>query len=175
MRRCASLLLLTAAVLALVTPAWAHDEQSSFGTAVAPPIESARVVPPAASSSRGGQIVGVSAQGSLASVILALGFALLLGAAAGLRRRSLISVLVVVLVAFSFEVGVHSGHHVGSPHEAHRCALASASTHLGGAAVEPVRLDVPPSSGALAERPPSWLVSPRPLLPDHQRAPPLAG
>jgi len=175
MRRCASLLLLTAAVLALVTPAWAHDKQSSFSTAFTPPIESAKVVPPAASSSRGAQIVGVSAQGMLSSVILLLGFGMALGAAARLRRCSLIAFLLVVLVAFSFEAGVHSVHHLGSPHDADQCALASASTHLGGAAVESVHLDVPPLSGALAERPLSWIVSPRPLLPDHQRAPPFVG
>ncbi len=61
-------------------------------------------------------------------VLLAL---LILGGSL-VRRRPLALALVLIALLFTFESGVHSVHHLGSPSEATHCVVALAATHCLG-------------------------------------------
>jgi hypothetical protein len=48
------------------------------------------------------------------------------------RRRSLALALAVGAVVLAFESGLHSVHHLDSPSDAARCAVAATATHSPG-------------------------------------------
>ncbi|MBZ0159966.1 hypothetical protein [Candidatus Methylomirabilis sp.] len=52
-------------------------------------------------------------------------------------------VFVLMLLLFAFAAGLHSMHNIGHLNQAAQCAVASASTHLAGTAVESVILEIP--------------------------------
>lgn len=89
------------------------------------------------------------------------------------RRRVLAFALVLLLVTFAFEVGLHSVHHGADPHQIADCAAAAASAHLSATPVAclvagEVTL---PAVATTTEIDPSR--SPlSPLRPDQGRAPP---
>jgi len=51
--------------------------------------------------------------------------------------------LVLILLLFAFSAGLHSMHNLGRLNQAAQCAVASASTHLAGTAVESVTIEIP--------------------------------
>jgi hypothetical protein len=51
--------------------------------------------------------------------------------------------LVLILLLFAFAAGLHSMHNIGHLNQAAQCAVASASTHLVGTAVESVTIEIP--------------------------------
>ncbi len=51
--------------------------------------------------------------------------------------------LVLILLLFAFAAGLHSMHNLGRLNQAAQCAVASASTHLAGTAVESVSIEIP--------------------------------
>ena len=58
-------------------------------------------------------------------------------------RRIKALALVLVLSLFAFAAALHSVHHLGYLNQATQCAVASASTHLAGTAVESVAIEKP--------------------------------
>jgi hypothetical protein len=51
--------------------------------------------------------------------------------------------LILILLLFAFAAGLHSMHNIGHLNRAAQCAVASASTHLAGVAVESVAIEKP--------------------------------
>lgn len=51
--------------------------------------------------------------------------------------------LALILLLFAFAAGLHSMHNLGHLNQAAQCAVASASTHLAGTAVESVTIEIP--------------------------------
>ena len=94
--------------------------------------------------------------------------------ALGMSRRRLVIGLVLALLTFAFEAGLHSTHHLGDPVRGAECALALATAHLDGAPVDTVGLA--PAVDAAPDGP--LLLAPVPLaarrVPTHEgRAPPV--
>jgi hypothetical protein len=147
------------AALALAGPAWAHTDVSAPAVPVLAELgsESLRADAPVSSSP------------------WLLATALAATAALALRRRRVLVVALLVLLAFgAFETGLHSVHHLGKPDGA-SCAVATVSSQVGAVAVDVVAL----------ERPADVLLSATPTLatgvvrsrlsaPDLGRAPPAA-
>ena len=83
--------------------------------------------------------------------------------------------IVLVLLLFAFESGVHAVHHLGDREAASQCSVASASTHLAGTLAEPVQIDVlrrsPMQTPPAAPHP---VAASQPFRPDAGRAPPSA-
>jgi hypothetical protein len=105
----------------------------------------------------------------------ALGLVLLLGAAAVVPRRVLITALVLLFLVAGFETSVHSVHHLADQRAAARCAVAAASAHVQGAA-DPLAVPemwVPTPIGAVVAAEPDRPGA-RTLRPDEGRAPPSA-
>jgi hypothetical protein len=160
------LAMLMAVSLTLSTAAWAHprpvppsidDEATPAPVSVPTPVPAA---PPSAPTPLvPGLVLGVTVAAVLAS-----------------RRRGLVGVLALALIALAVETGVHSVHHLADRQAAAECVVALATAQVHGT-VEPaphvhdLRLDVPLGSVAVAsaERPGS-----RPSRPDEGRAPPTA-
>ncbi len=90
--------------------------------------------------------------------------------------RALLVVLALALALFAVEDAIHSVHHLlAEPDEVAACAVATASTHLAGAAVELVAAERPllPRIELTADLQTSALPL-RPPRPDQGRAPPRA-
>lgn len=51
--------------------------------------------------------------------------------------------LVLILLLFAFAAALHSMHNLGHLNQATKCAVASASAHLTGTAVESVTIEIP--------------------------------
>jgi len=159
--------MLMAVSLTLSTAAWAHprpvppsvdDEVTPAPVSV--PVPAPAAAPPSAPTPLiPGLVLGVTVAAVLAS-----------------RRRGVVGVLALALIALAVETGVHSVHHLADRQAAAECVVALATAQVHGT-VEPaphvhdLRLDVPIGSVAVAspERPGS-----RPSRPDEGRAPPAA-
>jgi hypothetical protein len=90
------------------------------------------------------------------------------------RPRRLGSALLALLVTVVvFESGVHAVHHLGDPDGAARCAVASVTSHLSGAADPPQTpqpaLDATTDHLIVVE---PLALGTRPLSPQRGRAPP---
>jgi hypothetical protein len=162
------LAMLMAVGLTLSTAAWAHprpvppsidDEATPAPVSVPVPVREPAAAPSAPTPLIPGLVVGVTIAAVLAT-----------------RRRGLIGVLALALIALAAETGVHSVHHLADRQAAAECVVALATAQVHGT-VEPaphvhdLRLDVPLGSITVAspERPGA-----RPSRPDEGRAPPAA-
>src|SRR5262245_21628852 len=160
------LAMLMAVSLTLSTAAWAHPrpvppsiDDEATPAPVSIPVPAPAAAPAAPTPLVPGLVLGVTAAAVLAS-----------------RRRGLVGVLALALIALAGETGVHSVHHLADRQAAAECVVALATAQVHGP-VEPaphvhdLRLDVPIGSVAVAspERPGS-----RPSRPDEGRAPPAA-
>jgi hypothetical protein len=110
---------------------------------------------------------------AIPGALVGLAAALALALATRRPRRAVAGLALVALVAFAFEGGLHSVHHLDDDLGASQCAAASASTQLAGTTDEPVP--------ALAPAPPAVEGCPgvavlasasSPFRPDAGRAPP---
>lgn len=173
--RLALLLLLLAAVAALTLgPAgavWAHPGLATgFGDAQP---ESRPLVPVVEQAPAPALTAAPEPPGWPGPVLVAL----LAAAALGWRRPrgAAALVLVLALAVLAFEGGLHSVHHGGDPAQAQACAVAAASAHLAGIAVD---TDPGPDLAlpVVAVVPRCTELAPRSLTlrPDQGRAPPAA-
>lgn len=137
MKLAAVMLLAVVAIAAGSSPAFAHATRSADASApeASGAIERAdccepRDVSPVAPAP-------IAPFDPTAGVAMAtFGFAILLGLTLA-RRRTLTLGLIAALAILSYEAGVHSVHHLGSPADASQCAIAGATTHLHGTVDEP--------------------------------------
>jgi hypothetical protein len=130
----AMFLLAVAAIAAWNSVASAHLAQSAAPRAPEPPaaIESAvccepRAIAPAPSA---------PSDPTAGIAIAIFGFAILLALTLW-HGRILTLALILALAILTYETGVHSVHHLGSPADASQCAIAGATTHLHGTVDEP--------------------------------------
>lgn len=145
---------LMAAVLALSTPAVAHEVTS---TAVELP--PARALAAAAPTPDG-----------LATFVACMAVAMLVVA----RSRRAVAVACMTLLLFvTFESGVHSVHHLTDQPDS-RCVVASASAQIGGVAVTAVAFDRPAQAADSVTITPAGAPTARPAAADLGRAPPSA-
>lgn len=177
LRRVATLLVLVltaVVVLGSTVPAWAHGAPSAAQShdASASRDEIALATGARDDALRTSLTAASRASPDFPWPVLLAG---LVGVAFGVhrRRRVLALALVLFLVSFAFEIGLHSVHHGADPRQIAACAAAAASAHLTGI---PVACDVAievilPAVAATPELDPSR--SPMsPLRPDQGRAPP---
>jgi hypothetical protein len=151
--------------LILSTAAWAHPrpvapvDDEATPAPITIPVPAPAAAPSAPTPLVPGLVLGAAVVTMLAS-----------------RRRGLVGVLALALVALAAETSVHSVHHLADRQAAAECVVALATAQVHGT-VEPaphvhdLRLDVPVGSVPVAssERPGS-----RPSRPDEGRAPPAA-
>jgi hypothetical protein len=156
-------LLVGIALIGLVPSAAAHPRVAAIVDA--PPVGVAAVASPSTPS----------AWQSPAAIWLIPILAMALGLALTGRRRALAIALVLVLGVLAFETSVHSVHHLADGQTAARCAIASTSAHVPGAAQPgtPDSMQGPTRIGAApvldVDRPGGRVVRP-----DEGRAPPAA-
>ena len=152
-----------AALLLTAAPGWAHSNPPSLALVAGP----AHAI--AAQSSR--------AMVTTTPVVMPV-FGLCLAAAAltllPRHQRRLVSALLALLVTvIVFESSVHAVHHLGDPDGAARCAVASVTLHLSGAADPPQTsqptFDAMTDHVIVAEL---LALGTRPLSPQRGRAPP---
>src|SRR5262249_55334221 len=128
-------LLLAIAALALVAPAWAHEDlaQESVASAVS-----------AISVEQAGAAANPAPAPLPATGLPWLALAAALPAALMLwrPRRALAVGLVLLLCLFAFEYGEHSVHHGTRDGRLSNCSIEAASAHVSGCAVESVDVDL---------------------------------
>jgi len=149
------------ALLAVVSPAWAHvgapiaRTSSAIATSAGP--EAFRALTPASPS--------LWLLVSSAAVVLALILR---------RRRILVVALLALLSCGVFEAGMHSVHHLTEA-DAAKCAVAAVSSHSGGVVVATVAVERP--ADVVTAIAPAHVVTFAPSrlsAPDRGRAPPAA-
>ena len=145
-----------AAVLALSTPAVAHEPSSA-------PVEllPARL-----------EVLAAAAPllDGLAIFVAAMALAMLVVARS---RRAVAVACTALLLVVTFESGVHSVHHLTDQPDS-RCVVASASAQIGGVAVTTVAFDRPTEAADTVAITPAGAPTVRPAAPDLGRAPPSA-
>jgi hypothetical protein len=160
-------------VLSAMAPAaWAHPGLVT-DTAVAESTPPAPALPVAAAAPA--SLISAASVPTLS--LESVGLVLALGLVLAVRRRTVATALVPILVVLAIETGVHSVHHLADQQKNDStCAVALASAHVHGAAEPPATVHdlwlavpagtvVPPAP----ERPGA-----RSLRPDEGRAPPAA-
>jgi hypothetical protein len=147
---------LMAAVLALGTPAVAHEVTS---TAVD--------LPPARFEALAAAAPTLDA---LATFMACMAVAMLVVARS---RRAVAVACMTLLLVVTFESGVHSVHHLTDPPDS-RCVVASASAQIGGVAVTAVAFDRPAQAADSVTITPAGAPTARPAAPGLGRAPPFA-
>jgi len=169
----AALLAVSVVLSAMAPAAWAHPGLVTDTTVAestpptpAPPVAAAAPAPVISPAS-----VPTLSLESVLAMVLALGLVLTV------RRRTVATALVPILIVLAIETGVHSVHHLADQKKNDStCAVALASAHVHGAAEPPATVHdlwlavpagtvVPPAP----ERPGA-----RSLRPDEGRAPPAA-
>ncbi len=169
-------LVMSLALAASATSAWAHPRVVS-PSGVVDEIPTAAPVPvPAAAAPPAPVAPPDPTPGPTDPLAPAMALAVVLGVALTARRRVLVTTLALVLVVLAVETGVHSVHHLADQQGASECVVALASAHVHGTA-EPLpaahAMWIPVPVGAVVapapERPGA-----RPLRPDEGRAPPAA-
>ena len=163
MRRTALALAVLVTLLTTVAPAWAHT-RTPIESAPAP---AARVFIPT-----GEALSAAASEPGLPLVaLLVLG---IVGVAAVSRQRRLVAITLVAVVALlTFETGVHSTHHLGTPDSSAHCAVAWTTAQLSADLVD-VTVDaapvLAPQVATLAFAP--FALVARAIAPDAGRAPP---
>jgi hypothetical protein len=167
-------LVVSLALAASATPAWAHPRAVVPAAAVetgspATPVALPAAAPPA-------PVVPAPVWPQPGPLAPAAVLAIALGLALTARRRALVTALALVLVVLAVETGVHSVHHLTDQRGAADCVVAMASANVHGTAASPPAVYAPWIPGPVgavvapaAERPGA-----RPLRPDEGRAPPAA-
>ena len=124
-----TLFLAILATLAMIAPSHAH--QPPPATAPMPGVAVSEDPIGAASPATTPRVpASPGVDRDLSTIVLLLALIPLVGVMR--RRRPIAFVLTLVALALTFETGVHSVHHFGSPSEAAHCAVAAATTHSPG-------------------------------------------
>ena len=151
------------------TSTWAHPGTSSA-------IITSPLSPSAAASTVPVEAVvrtGYPPQGTRMTVLLLSGMTVALWLAGRCARRLRLAALSILLILTGFEAAIHSVHHLGDPHAAEHCLVASSGDHVTGLNVGVLDVSglMMQASGAPLLSQPSFvrLVS---LGPDAGRAPP---
>lgn len=152
------LLLLMVAMEGLATPAWADHGRPAEASA-----RDASAVPLATAAE------AISSGGTLWPVLLVAAALLIISIGS---RRSGVGLVAGLLLLFTFEGAIHSVHHIGDPKGQSRCAVESASSHLGGILADPIAVEVFDIALGTVSRPAPAVPS-QPLRAARQRAPPL--
>jgi len=171
----AAAFILSAAMVLMAAPAWAHKSPSIVLPApiVAPAAPVAAPAEPSSSSAEPiSKVVASPAAPSFGWLALLAALAVL--SAVTRRPRSAGAVAFALLLGiFAFERGEHSVHHLGQAVQAHECAVAAAASHTEAAAdhgSSPLVAGLAPA-GAAAEMS-SPRLTPFRLSAEHGRAPP---
>jgi hypothetical protein len=159
MRTRTLVLCLLVSLLGWATPVLAH----------VPPEQAPAVAPPEAWDLDGQALVSAAGPARGLWTLLAV---LALGAVAVARhRRSVALAAAAVLVLITFEVGLHSVHHIGEPGGG-KCVVAHAPAQTGALATDRIACEHPTEpTSVLAASPGSPAIA-RSLAPDRGRAPP---
>jgi hypothetical protein len=153
------ILCLTAALLLGGSPALAHVSPDS-----APPAAPVAVEPLES------HVLGAGERAPTGlSTVLAAGA--LLAVAIARRRRAVALLSVAVLVFIAFETGLHSVHHIGD-RDSSSCVVASASAQTGGVTIASVASERPAEVVAPVAVSVGSSVMSRVTAPDRGRAPP---
>lgn len=169
--------LLSASVIAVVAPAWAHPRAERHATSDAGAMLGGDGVRAAVDlrgeEDRAGSITSDAPASTLPGAVAAFAVLLLVLGAARWPRSSVVAIAVLALVVLAFEGGLHSVHHLGDERGASQCSVASASSHLAGATAEPPSVEVSARPSAEPCHGSDCSALPRPPAgPDVGRAPP---
>jgi hypothetical protein len=160
--------LLTLVLCGLALPVSAHPGLGGNGTPSEPtPVNAGPAAPLSTltSSSSPGGLPGLACVGALLVALVTW----------RVRRRAVALSLMLLLVVFAYEDGLHSVHHGLTPLAAHSCPTLAVSAHVVGTEAETSDFTIPTLVALEAALPIAWQVPadhvPRP---DQGRAPPAS-